>query len=78
VVTVWNTVTGQETLALTGHTGWVWSVAWSADGRRLASGGEDGAVGVWDTSPSAAVGVSRLRSALTGWEWAVLTGWPRR
>ena len=35
--------------SLEGHTGWVNSVAYSADGRFLASGGADGVVRVWRT-----------------------------
>ena len=34
---VWDAATGQETLTLKGHTGWVMSVAFSPDGKRLAS-----------------------------------------
>ena len=33
---------------LTGHTGGVWAVAWSPDGTRLVSGGDDGTVRVWE------------------------------
>lgn len=33
---------------LTGHTGWVLSVALAADGRTLATGSEDGTVLLWD------------------------------
>src|SRR5262249_20173569 len=39
MVKVWDTQTGQEILTLKGHIGKVRSVAFSPDGRRLASGG---------------------------------------
>lgn len=37
-------------LTLNGHTKQVWSVAWSPDGKRLASGSHDGTARVWDAA----------------------------
>jgi WD40 repeat protein len=45
-VTVWDAATGQETLTLKGHTDSVSSVAFSPDGKRLASGSWDQTVKV--------------------------------
>jgi WD40 repeat protein len=51
-VKVWDVQTGQEVLDLQGHTARVNSVAFSPDGKRLASGagnyGKPGEVKVWD------------------------------
>src|SRR5205823_3523953 len=55
-VRVWDAHTGQEALTLKGHTAMVTSVAFSAEGKRIASGsggfdqkkGNFGEVKVWD------------------------------
>jgi hypothetical protein len=42
---------GEEVARLSGHHGFVWSLAFSRDGATLASGSGDGTVRLWDTAP---------------------------
>ncbi|KAI0125618.1 WD domain-containing protein [Xylariales sp. AK1849] len=53
---IWDTDTGTPKYTLSGHTGWVLSVAWSADGSRLASSSYDKTVRIWDPETGKAVG----------------------
>ena len=48
---MWDATSGQETLTLKGLSGYVYSVAFSVDGKRLAAGSMDGPVNVWDAQP---------------------------
>jgi len=49
-VRVWDVNSGQKLLTLEGHRDAVWSVAFSPNRHRLASGSEDGTVKVWDAT----------------------------
>jgi hypothetical protein len=52
-----------EVARLSGHTSYVWSLAWSPDGTRLASGSGDSTLRLWDTAPLKARYQARRQAA---------------
>jgi len=45
---LWDVTTNECFRILSGHTGWVWSVAFCPDNQTLASSSEDETIKVWD------------------------------
>ena len=49
-IKLWETRTGRELVTLSGGGGAIYSLAFSPDGRTLASGGDGGEVKLWDVA----------------------------
>ena len=47
-VCIFDIETRQQIVSMTGHTDYVWTVAFSPDGSRIASGSLDGTIRIWD------------------------------
>ena len=47
---VWEAASGKELLTLKGHSGQIWSVAFSPDGQRIVTGSEDNTAKVWEAA----------------------------
>lgn len=63
---VWNRVTGQVIVRLTGHSSFVHGIAWSPDGELLATASEDGTAKIW------AAASGQNLATLTGHEGGVI------
>nr|MCU0495070.1 WD40 repeat domain-containing serine/threonine-protein kinase [Chloroflexaceae bacterium] len=49
-VRLWDVTNGTQLRALEGHTGWIRSLAFTADGKTLASGSTDNTIKLWDVA----------------------------
>ena len=65
--TIWNALCQSEPLTLKGHTGRVTGVAFSPDGKRLASGGRDQTVKLWDAATGQETPHPQGHTSVTAW-----------
>jgi eukaryotic-like serine/threonine-protein kinase len=54
-VRIWDAITGATLLTYHGHSSFVQAVAWSPDGKCIASGSSDKAVQIWDATTGATI-----------------------
>jgi WD40 repeat protein len=50
LIKIWDAKTGKLVAALKGHTGPVWCLAWTKDGKTLISGSSDSSIRTWNTT----------------------------
>ena len=65
-VRLWDTSTGKP-IGLTGDAGFVFGVAFSPDGKTIASGGLDGTVRLWQASTGKPIGQRLTGQATSVW-----------
>ena len=61
-VKLWETITGQELVAFKAHSNAVVAVAFSPDGKILATGSRDTTVKLWYAAPENEVALERKRT----------------
>ena len=50
LIKVWNTTNFQLISTLVGHTGYVYSLSFSTDGKKIVSGSSDYSIKIWNAS----------------------------
>ncbi len=66
-INIWDVATGTAIAALRGHEGPVFALAYSPDGKRLASGSADKTVRLWDPAPGKTAKVWRGHEQAVEW-----------
>lgn len=69
LVIISDAATGDRLLELRGHTGLIRATAWSPDGKLLASGGNDGAVIIWEPTTSKRIRSYRMYQTIEDIHW---------
>ncbi|KAJ5337402.1 NACHT nucleoside triphosphatase [Penicillium brevicompactum] len=67
---IWDPTTGQSVLTLEGHSGPVFSIAWSHDRSRIASASFDKTVRIWHLATG-----KRVSTFKRYWDWVTLIAW---
>jgi WD40 repeat protein len=73
-INLWDIVTGNRVEQLKGHKGWVKSLAFSPDGKTLASGSRDTTVLIWDTTKYTASAKPQAATINVAARWGDLLG----
>ena len=67
---VWNATNGSKASSYRGHEGWVRAIAWSPDGKRIASTSEDKAVQIWEVAKGKQIATYRGHT-----DWVDIVMW---
>ncbi|MEL6931340.1 MAG: hypothetical protein AAFO95_22360, partial [Cyanobacteria bacterium J06600_6] len=65
-VKLWSVTTGECLQTFSGHTSWVWSVAFSPDGQTIASGSQDESIKLWNIATDRCAQTFRNQRLLEG------------